>query len=257
MRAHWLMVVPFILTCATPAARAEGLGGKVGAQLGEIGQDLGQRMRKVIDSDRPLKQREANGALRETLRLSVDRAAGQLSQEGAFSNDPERRIGLPEPLAGFNGDWNAAGRSGALTRLEERMNVAAEASAGMARAPMLDAASEIDFYDAVAIVRSGDAAASQFYALRAREKLEQRLSPQVEAQLDHAGAFEALQEAVVAGGAEDKLDSYRRKVIARTLGGTVDALLDAMQAEERAIRADPDAYNSPLLSDVFAGSSGG
>ena len=203
-----------------------------------------------------IKQRDADRALRETLAHAADAATARLGRPAAFSADPARHLALPEALKAMRGNWNAVGRSGALTALEAAMNSAAEAAAPSCRPFLQDAIVDIDFSDAVAIVRSGDEAASRFFAVRVRAALEVQIRPNIEAALTRAGAFEALDRAAVAGGAPQRAAAYRDRVIDATVAGELDAVFAEMRAEERDIRADPTGRGSPLLRDVFSSYGG-
>jgi hypothetical protein len=199
-----------------------------------------------------LKERDADRALRETLTHAADAATQRLARAGAYGGDPAHHVALPDPLRAMRGEWNAVGRSGALTTLEAAMNQAAEMAAPGCRPLLHRAIADIDFSDAVAIVRSGDEAATQFFAVRVRAGLAEEIRPLVEDALTRAGAFAALDQAAAAGRAPQRAGEYRPRIIDATVAGEINALFAEMRAEERDIRADPTGRGSPLLRDVFS-----
>jgi hypothetical protein len=170
-----------------------------------------------------------------------------------FSAGGPHHIDLPQQLAAMRGDWNAVGRSGALVKLDDAMNRAA-AGVVAASGPIFQRqAVDVDFYDSVAVVRSGDRAASRFYAMRARAALEASLAPIVERALSDAGAYSALSEAAQAAGNAGKAADYRAMVASQTLAGVLDATFDETGRMEAEIRAAPAGRGSDLLTDVFSG----
>jgi hypothetical protein len=206
---------------------------------------------QALMSFKPIKERDADRALREALTHAADYATARLGQPGGFERSSSWRVPLPEDLRSVRGNWNDVGRSGALERLQSAMNRAAEFSAPQARPSLHEAVDSLDFGDAVAIVRSGDKAASQFFSLRSRASVEAQMRPIVEANLSRAGAFAALDDAAAAAGAPARAAKYRAPVVETTLRRTVDALLGEMGAQESSLRASPER-GSPLMRDVFS-----
>jgi hypothetical protein len=102
-------------------------------------------------------------------------------------------------------------------------------------------------------VRSGDRAASRFYAMRTRAALEASLAPIVERALSDAGAYAALSVAAQAAGNAAKANDYRAMVTSQTLAGVLDATFDETGRLEADIRAAPAGRGSDLLNDVFSG----
>ncbi|HVY02644.1 MAG TPA: DUF4197 domain-containing protein [Caulobacterales bacterium] len=212
----------------------------------------GDQPRSLFVAAKMIKQRDADRALRETLRRAVDSASVRLGAPGAFTRSPKRHIGLPGALNSLRGAWNAVGRSGALDALEDAMNRGAETAAPMARETFQDIVERVDFSDAVAVVLTGDAAATQLLAARERADLERRLRPLIETALNGSGAFAALDQAAAAANSPKHAAAYRPAVIDATLSAVLDAYFAEMGARERAIRADPEAQGSPLLREVFS-----
>jgi hypothetical protein len=202
-------------------------------------------------STHSIKQKEADQALRETLRIAIAGATAALEAPNAFSAK-KRHIDLPEPLASMRGDWNAVGRSGALERLETAMNLAAESAVPQAGSTVLGEAATVDFYDPVAVVMSGDQAASRMLALRSRARLEQKLGPLLEQSLARSGAFAALADAAQAAGQPEKSGDYRVVIVRRTMAGLLDAIFAETCRIEGEIRAEPAGRGSPVLEQVFS-----
>ena len=200
-----------------------------------------------------IRQHDADKALRETLNQAAIAASARLGKPGAFAENPSHRVALPPALQAVRGSWNPIGRSGALDRLQAAMNQAAEAGALLARPLLLAQIEDLDFSDAVAIVRSGDEAATQFLAIRTRDALAGALRPGIENELTKAGGFAALAEAAEAAGMPERARGYRDEVIAATIDGELDALFGEMRTEERSIRLDPASRGSPVLQSVFSG----
>ena len=187
-------------------------------------------------------------AIRELLTLSSQRAFALLLKPGGFYDSQVARIDLPPELGG-GGASSIVARvllTGAFkTRLTKQVNSAAREGAERAAPLVADAIRGISIADAAAIVRGGPTAATDLLERSMGRSLVGAMFPGIDQGLrlaDNAVVTEALRAAT-------GIDF--RGLVQDVSDRTHDGIYRAIGQEEAAIRANPRATGSPLLTAVF------
>lgn len=200
---------------------------------------------------------EVAAALREALSLGAARAAERLGQPDGYWSDRRLRIPLPEMLGRASRYLRAAGHARAVADFERALNRAAEEAAPQAAAPFADAARELGFADARAILLGPADAATQALREAARERLLAAHRPaiaQATVRLGVTRRYKALVDR--AGPLAEFLLKDARDLDAYVAGCALDGLFLALAEEEARIRQDPAAHGSPTLARVFDSAAG-
>jgi hypothetical protein len=188
------------------------------------------------------------GAIRELLSLSSQRAFASLLQANGFYDSQVARIDLPPQLGGSGASSIVARAllSGVFKdRLTRQVNLAAERGAQRAAPLVADAIRTISIADAAAIVRGGPTAATDLLQQAMGRSLVGAMFPGVDEGLrlaDNAVVTEALRAATGIDFRGLTQDISNR---------THDAIYRAIGSEEAAIRANPRETGNPLLITVF------
>ena len=185
-------------------------------------------------------------AIRRILFLSSERAFARLLQENGFFEDELARVPLPPQLAG------AGAVAGALlatpfvrNQLLQLMNRAAWNAADAAAPIVYQSIRSMSIVDAVAIVRGGPTAATDYLARSMGTAIVDAMFPGVGAALR---TFDdgVLNRVVQAATGIDFAGLQRH--VARS---AADGIYRAIGREEAAIRADPRATGDPVLIGTF------
>ena len=187
-------------------------------------------------------------AIRRLLTLSSQRAFARLLAENGFFETEVARVTLPPELGG-NGPTSLLA---ALIRTEtvqrrllQQVNRAAETAADAAAPIVLQSIRGLRFTDAVAIVRGGSSAATDYLQRSMGRAIFDAMLPGVGSGLrlfDSAILQEALRAATGIDFAELQHDV--------TLKAS-EGIYRAIAREEAAIRDDPSATGDPLLEAAF------
>ena len=194
-------------------------------------------------------------AIRRLLSLSAQRAFASLIRENGFLDDQLARVALPDALGGETGGLIVSTilKSSAFRgRLTKQVNRAAEKGAEMAAPIVADAIRTVGVEDAVALVKGGPTAATDFLEGKMGLALVSAMLPGIDGGLklfDSGIVTEALKltTGIDFAGLRDDVSLKATKGIYRAMG-----------REESAIRADPASTQDPILIGVFglAGQSG-
>lgn len=190
-------------------------------------------------------------AIKEALSLSAERASDQLSQPGAYQNNPRFEIPLPEELQVVTANLKKVGLGGPLQQLEDSMNRGAELAAGEAKSVLIDAVKAMSVEDAIGIVRGGNTAASDYFQRVTRASLTQKYSGIMQTQLQKLSFYEPYQRVL---GVYNLLPLANKPDVdleAQAVNRGLDALYQQMREEEQKIRANPMEQGSLLISSVF------
>ncbi len=187
-------------------------------------------------------------AIRELLAISAQRAFASLIRENGFLDSSIARIDLPDALGGARGNRVIAAifNSDAFrNRLTMQVNRAAEKGAEIAAPMVTQAIQTVGIDNAAEIIRGGPEAATLFLRDRMGPALVTAMVPGIDRGLrlfDNQVVVDALRQAtgIDFAGLRDDVSAKASNAIYRAIG-----------REEAAIRANPQATNSPLLIGVF------
>ncbi|GAB4181603.1 MAG: DUF4197 domain-containing protein [Thalassobaculales bacterium] len=202
---------------------------------------------------------QADGALREALKLGAQRTVGRVGRSDGYLKDPAIKVPLPGFLATARSGLAMAGASGLLDDLETRMNRAAEQAAPKALDIVTDAITRMTVSDARGIITGPKDAATQYLKRTTGQPLASAFRPVVDRTLSDAGAVQAYAAATrsIGGGALGALGgaagggSAGFDLTGFVVEKALDGLFHYIAAEEAAIRSNPAARSTELLKSVF------
>lgn len=198
-----------------------------------------------------LGESDAARGVRAALERGALAAVGLLGRSDGFLGNPRVRIPLPPALAQAERLLRAAGLGRQLDELTTTINRAAEAAVPQAKALFVATVKAMSVEDALAIVRGGDTAVTDFFARKTRTPLGEEFLPIVTRateKLRLAERYDVLAgKAAALGLVKGEQASLPRYVTAKALDGLYLTIGD----EEKKIRADPVGTGSALLARVF------
>lgn len=193
--------------------------------------------------------------VKEALELGSGRAATQLSAAGGYSNSSLYRIVLPENLQPITSRLRQFGLGGQIDKVEALMNQGAERAAAEAEAILVDAVRNMTVSDALAIVRGGETAATDYFRQQTETSLRTRYLPIINDSLRKIGFYKQYQSLLSTYNKLPIADKPSLDLEQHVLVESLDALFAQVAVEERLIRQDPVGRGSALISSVFTASA--
>ena len=239
-----------LAACLVAAACETGSsGGSLGNVLGGV---IGSYPQTGAGAAEDLSVAEIEAGLRQALEIGTERVAARLGVVNGYWEDPKVRIPLPGRLGEVQTELARVGLSAPLDDLQLRMNRAAEQAVPAGKTIIVDAVRSITIEDAVAILRGGDTAATDFLRRKTEASLRAAFTPHVEQALETSGAYRALDAAtssvpLLAVAATD----YKSSLTTHAVNYGLDGLFAYLAVEEKKIRENPVARTTDLLRKVF------
>jgi len=195
---------------------------------------------------------EIEAGLRQALQIGSERVIAQIGRIDGFWRDPQIRIALPGRLNEVQTQLSRVGLSGPLDDLQLRMNRAAEKAISESQPLIAETVGSITFADALAILKGGDNAATDWLRVRTEAGLQAIFRPVLDEALQASGAYQRLDQLTASmpqfsGLAEPLKTSLTTHAVDMGLG----AFFDYLALEEARIRANPVARSTALLRKVF------
>jgi hypothetical protein len=200
-----------------------------------------------------LSEGDAAGGVRAALERGALVAVGLLGRPDGFLGNPKVRIALPGFLNDAAKLLKATGQGKRVDDLVTAMNRAAEAAIPEAKALLVQTVKSISVQDALAIVRGGDTAVTDFFAGKTRVPMTGKFLPIVTAATEKvqlADKYNAVAAKASGMGLLKKEDANLQQYVT---GKALDGLYLIIGEEEKKIRADPVATGSAILKKVFGG----
>jgi Protein of unknown function (DUF4197) len=198
-----------------------------------------------------LTNQDASRGIRGALTQGAASAIGKLGVPGGFSNNPKVRISLPPALDEIAQGMRMIGRGKDADDLVASMNQAAEEAVPEAKPLMINAVRSMSFADAKKILTGGDDSATQFFKEKTAAPLAAKFLPIVKRVTDRVGLAQKYDqfagEGVRLGVIKGDAGNVEQYVTDRAL----DGLFLMIGEEERAIRKNPAAAVSSIVSKVF------
>jgi Protein of unknown function (DUF4197) len=198
-----------------------------------------------------LSQADAGSGVRAALERGAIAAVDLLGKTDGFLGNPKVRIPLPGYLADASKLLKALGQGKKVDELVTAMNRAAELAVPEAKAMLVAAARDISVKDALAIVRGGDNAVTQYFAEKTRAPLGVKFLPIVTKATEKvslAERYNAVAAKATNLGLVKKEDANIQRYIT---GKALDGMYFMIGEEEKKIRADPIGTGSKILQAVF------
>ncbi len=198
-----------------------------------------------------LSDADAGWGIRSAIERGATAAVASLGRNDGFLGNPKVRIPLPAVLQDAAKLLKATGQQKRVDELVVAMNRAAEAAMPQARTLLVSTAKAISVEDAVAIVRGGDNAATEYFARKTRAPLFEQFLPIVTRETGKLALTEKFNavagQAAKLGLLKGDQANIERYVTAKSL----DGLYLMIAEEERNIRRDPIGTGSAILKKVF------
>jgi hypothetical protein len=198
-----------------------------------------------------LSNQDATAGLKAALEQGSSAAVGKLGVENGFLHNDKVKIKLPAKIEKARSILKMAGQSKKLDELELSMNRAAEAAVPMAKPLLVNAIKSMTVSDAKNILRGGDTSVTDFFRTKTAESLNAKFLPIVKGVTDKSGLAKnynsVMSQAQKYGVASEQDASVEAYVTRRA----TDALFVMIAEEEKAIRQDPLAAGSKIISKVF------
>jgi hypothetical protein len=190
-------------------------------------------------------------AVKESLELGSSRAADLLSAVGGYQNSSRYRIRLPEAMQPIAMRVRQFGLGGQVDRIEALMNQGAERAAIEAKAIFIKAVRAMSIADAMAIVRGGNTAATDYFRQRTEAELRQTYLPIIKSNLQQVGFYSQYQQLLTAYQRLPVADKPDLDLEQHVLTQSLNALFTQVGEEEKAIRKDPLGRGSSAIATVF------
>jgi hypothetical protein len=225
--------------------------GAVAQDFGKIASDI---LHKSLPGDKGnLSKGDVTLGLKEALNTAGNLASKRLSAKDGFMGDVAVRIPLPGVLGEAQKKLQPFGMAGPLDDLQLKVNRAAEAAAPTAGKLMIDAVKTMSFDDAMAILRGGNTAATDYLRKRTETGLRQSFRPYFDKALATSGALNAADGVVAKYGAGLVKTDAKTWLADAATTGALNGLFYYVAREEQAIRRDPVKRTSDILRKVFGG----
>ena len=223
------------------------------SEVGALGQVLGEVLGptgagqtespSLIDID---------AALRQALEVGSERVTSQIGVLDGYWQDPQIRIPLPGRLGEVQSQLAQIGLSGPFDDLQLRMNRAAEQAVPVGKTLVVDAIKAITIEDAVAVLRGGDTAATDFLRGKTEVGLRDTFTPYVETALQSSGAYQALDQLTASNPLLTGFTSdFKSSLTTHAVQLGLEGFFGYLAVEEKKIRDNPLARSTELLKRVF------
>jgi hypothetical protein len=199
-----------------------------------------------------LTNKDAARGIKGALSQGAASAIAKLGVPGGFLNNPKVKIPLPPALDEVAKGMRLIGRGKDADELVTTMNRAAEQAVPEAKGLMINAVKTMSVEDAKKILTGGDDSVTQFFRAKTAAPLALKFLPIVKQATDRVGlaqkydqfAGQAAKLGLVKGDAVN-IEKY-------VTDKTLDGLYLMIGEEEHAIRKDPAAATSAIVSKVFS-----
>ncbi len=198
-----------------------------------------------------LTNQDASRGIRGALTQGAASAIGKLGVPGGFSNNPKVRISLPPALNEIAQGMRMIGRGKDADDLVASMNQAAEQAVPEAKPLLINAVRSMSFADAKKILTGGDDSATQFFKEKTAAPLSAKFLPVVKRVTDRVGLAQKYDQFAAEGVRLGVIKGDASNVEQYVTDKALDGLYLMIGEEERAIRQNPAAAASSIVSKVF------
>jgi Protein of unknown function (DUF4197) len=198
-----------------------------------------------------LSNQDASRGIKGALTQGAASAIAKLGVPGGFSNNPKVRIPLPHALEELAQGMRLIGRGQAADDLVASMNQAAEQAVPEAKPLMINAVRSMSFEDAKKILTGGDNSVTQFFREKTATPLGVKFLPIVKRVTDRTGLAQKYDQFAGEGARLGILKGDAASVEGYVTDKALDGLYLMIGEEERAIRQNPAAAVSSIVSKVF------
>ncbi len=198
-----------------------------------------------------LTNQDASRGIKGALTKGATSAITRLGVPGGFLNNPKVKIPLPPALGQLAKGMRMMGRGKDADELVAAMNQAAEQAVPEARALMLNAVKTMSLEDAKKILTGGDDSVTQFFKAKTAAPLAVKFLPIVKKATDRVGLAQKYNQFAGQGAKLGLIKGDAANIEAYVTGKALDGLYLMIGEEEHAIRQNPAAAGSAIVSKVF------
>lgn len=198
-----------------------------------------------------LTNQDAARGIRGALTQGADSAIGKLGVPGGFANNPRVRIPLPPALEELAQGMRLIGRGKDADELVATMNQAAEQAVPEARELLVNAVRTMSLKDAKGILTGGDDSVTQFFRAKTAGPLAVKFLPIVKRATDRVGLAQKYNQFAGEGARMGLIKGDAANIEQYVTDRALDGLYQMIGEEERAIRQNPAAAASAIVSKVF------
>lgn len=198
-----------------------------------------------------LSQQQAGAALKEALSTGIQEATARLSAVNGYYGNPLLRILMPDDAKPVVNTLQRIGMGYLVDSAVLAMNRAAEKAATKAAPIFLNAIRQMQWQDALQILKGSDTAATAYLRKNTYTHLAQAFRPVIDSSLQQTGATNWWEKLFTT---YNKIP-FTRKINPDLSGYVTDKALQGlfltMGEEEKKIRAHPEQQASALIRNVF------
>jgi hypothetical protein len=198
-----------------------------------------------------LTNQEAAGGIKGALGEGINSAVSKLGVAGGFLNNPKVKIPLPPALEQISTGMRLLGHGKEADELVAKMNQAAEQAVPMAKPLLVNAVKSMSLQDAKAILTGGDGSVTAFFRAKTSSQLAAKFLPIVKQTTDHVGLAQQYDEFAGQGAKLGLIKGDAANIEQYVTDKALDGLYLMIGEEERAIRQNPAAAGSAIVSKVF------
>src|ERR1700733_14521807 len=198
-----------------------------------------------------LTNQDAARGIKGALTSGASAAVSKLGVPGGFLNDPKVKIPLPPALDEIAKGMRMLGRGKDADELIDAMNRAAEQAVPQAKELLINAVKSMSIDDAKKILTGGDESATQFFRDKTAAPLALKFLPIVKRSTDRVGLAQKYNQFAAQGEKFGLIKGGAANIEQYVTHKALDGLYVIIGEEERAIRQNPMAAGSAIVSKVF------
>ena len=204
----------------------------------------------AIDLSQLTNQDAARG-IKGALTSGASAAVGKLGVPGGFFNNPKVKIPLPPALDEIAKGMRFLGRGKDADELVATMNQAAEEAVPQAKELLINSVKAMSIEDAKKILTGGDESVTQFFRDKTSGPLALKFLPIVKRSTDRLGLAQKYNQFAAQGEKLGLVKGDAASIEQYVTHKALDGLYVMIGDEERAIRQNPMAAGSAIVSKVF------
>jgi len=198
-----------------------------------------------------LSNKDAARGIKGALTQGAASAVSKLGVPGGFLDNPKVRISLPPALDEVAKALRMLGAGKDADELEVAMNKAAEQAVPEAKVLLTNAVKTMSVADAKGILTGGDNSVTQFFRSKTAAPLAVKFLPIIKHATDHVGLAQKYNQFAGQGVKFGLIKGDAGNIEQYVTDKALDGLYFMIGEEERAIRQNPAAAASAIVSKVF------
>lgn len=207
---------------------------------------------KDVTNGNSLSQDEVAKGLKEALNKGIEKGVKQVSQQDGYFKDPAIKIELPSEAEVMASKLRSIGQGQLVDDAILSMNRAAEDAAQAALDIFVKAISNMNFSDAMNILKGEENAATNYLKKTTYDELYTQFKPIIEASLQKVGATKYWTDMVTTYNKIPLVKKMNPDLTDYVTEKAIEGLFVQVAKEEALIRENPSERTTELLRKVFA-----